>query len=318
MVGQTKANASRVRFDERGLAPCVVQDSPGKIGFSMQRHLVAQGDGRLEGDRIPGVLTFSQLAKRFAEETFCTTFITGFLETDAGPEIFYEGLGYATPRTKDRWSYTASVLFEEPEPPYEWLQDLPAVWQGELDGPGRRVRYRVFVPVEAPSVSAAPSFGWEDNRDPELPRVSPNAVVGVQLGSARVMVAYGRPALKGRSFEDHYGRLWRTGADEATTVTFTGDVHVEGHTAPAGTYALLTIPGKDRWTFILNEDPNQWTTDAYDRKRDVLRVEVPARGAPYQERLEFRFDAIDTDAGTASLVLHWGETEAALRLKEEW
>ena len=77
---------------------------------------------------------------------------------------------------------------------------------------------------QSPLVYDDPVFAWTDNRDPEAPRPSPNAFVGLQIGSARVMITYGSPGVKGRTIFGNlvsYGNLWRTGANEATTITFT-------------------------------------------------------------------------------------------------
>ena len=92
-----------------------------------------------------------------------------------------------------------------------------------------------------------PSFEWKDNRDPESPRPSPNAFAGLQIGSTRITISYGSPAIKGRKIFGGlvpYGVVWRTGANEATTITFSEDALVEGHEVSAGTYSstLLLVP----------------------------------------------------------------------------
>lgn len=180
------------------------------------------------------------------------------------------------------------------------------------------VAYPLAAQRESPLYYDDPVFGWQDNRDPETPRVSPNGLVGLQLGSARVMVAYGRPAARDRTVFGalvSYGNVWRTGADEAPTLTIAGPLEVEGQPIEAGTYALFTIPGVDEWTFIFSRDSNQWGSFGYNDAADVVRVTVPAREAEHRERLTFAFEEV-TDTGEASLVLHWEETQVALRLRE--
>lgn len=164
-----------------------------------------------------------------------------------------------------------------------------------------------------------PVFAWQDNRDPESPRASPNGLVGQQIGSIRIMVAYGRPAVRERKIFGGlvpYGSVWRTGADEATTITISGPVEVEGRLLETGTYALFTIPGPEAWTFVFNRQANQWGATTYDEADDVLRVNVPAAKSPRTERLTFLLEEIDTAAGEVVLVLRWDRTQAALRIRE--
>ena len=75
------------------------------------------------------------------------------------------------------------------------------------------------------------------------------------------MVTYGRPSMRGRTiFGDlvSYDALWRTGANEATTITFSDDVMIEGQPLEAGTYSLFTIPGTEAWTVVFNKVAEQW------------------------------------------------------------
>ena len=178
-------------------------------------------------------------------------------------------------------------------------------------------------PVQAqrpsPLVYDDPVFEWTDNRDPEAPRPSPNAFVGLQIGSTRVMVAYGSPGVKERTIFGSlvsYGNVWRTGANEATTITFTDDVLVEGNEVPAGTYSLFTIPGKEEWIFILNEKNNLWGSGDYLAQDDVLRITCTPQESEKRERLGFYFEDIDPDAFSASLVLHWDTVKVSFKIEE--
>src|SRR5688572_32034788 len=131
-----------------------------------------------------------------------------------------------------------------------------------------------------------------------LPRPSQKASVMQTVGVTDVTITYSRPGVKGRAIwgdppagapagsatlDDAraraagavivpYGRVWRTGANEATTFTVTDDVLVNGQPLKAGTYSLHTIPGRDEWTIIFNSDPGQWGSFAYDEKKDVLQL----------------------------------------------
>ena len=141
-------------------------------------------------------------------------------------------------------------------------------------------------------------------------RVSPNARVGTTVGTTEVDVTYGRPSLRDREvFGDATllapaGEVWRVGANEAPTITFSGDVFLEGEMVPAGTYALFAVPG-DEWTVILNKVANQWGAFRYDAGQNQAELTVtPVTDAPMQEQFEIRFTDVDEDS--AMMVLHWG------------
>ena len=159
------------------------------------------------------------------------------------------------------------------------------------------------------------------------PRPSQKASVTQTVGVTDVTITYSRPGVKGRTIwgdppagapagtatlDDAraraagaaivpYGRVWRTGANEATTFTVTDDVLVNGQPLKAGTYSLHTIPGRDEWTIIFNSDPGQWGSFAYDEKKDVLRVKTkPQTASETQEWLGFQIDpAGETSAKVA-------------------
>lgn len=171
----------------------------------------------------------------------------------------------------------------------------------------------------SPLVYDDPEFAWLDNRDPDSPRPSPNAVSGMQIGSARVWIAYGSPGAKGRRIFGGlvpYGRIWRTGANEATTVTVTRDVLVEGKRLEKGTYSLFTVPKEAEWTLIFSRDDNQWGAYDYDVEEDVLRLTVPSREASFRENFWIGFDEISPDGLHAVLVLHWERTRVGVRIEE--
>lgn len=135
---------------------------------------------------------------------------------------------------------------------------------------------------------------------------SPAASVSLDLGLTQVEVTYHSPGVKGRTIWGGlvpYGEVWRTGANEATTLRFSTAVTVAGHPVPAGTYAFFAIPCKDRWTLILNKEADQWGAFSYKADQDLLRFEVKPEAAPMQERLTYAFDL--HDLGDADLVLRW-------------
>ena len=125
-------------------------------------------------------------------------------------------------------------------------------------------------------------------------------------------VIYSRPQLKGRALSDlaPAGKVWRTGANEASEVTFYKDVEFGGKPISAGTYALFTIPGENEWTVVLNKGVNQWGAYKYDESADVARVSVPASSEG--ESLEaFSIAFKEVDEGV-HMVMGWDKTRVAV------
>lgn len=159
-------------------------------------------------------------------------------------------------------------------------------------------------------------------RDASLPRLSPSASVSQSFGVTTVSVTYGRPSIKGRPvFAGDgslapLGQVWRAGADEASTVTFTTPVRVEGKTLGAGTYGLFAVPGASVWTVAFNAVPNQWGAFTYDLSKDVLRVDVIPTPSPASvEQFQVTFEAA-TDT-SATLVLAWDGLRVPVRLSAD-
>lgn len=113
-------------------------------------------------------------------------------------------------------------------------------------------------------------------------QASPAAEAKGKLGAANAVVKYFQPAVKGRAVWDAkgnlapYGKVWRTGANNATTLELDKDVQIEGKALAAGKYALFSIPGEKEWVIIINKKADQWGAYAYKAEDDVLRVTVPA------------------------------------------
>ncbi len=150
----------------------------------------------------------------------------------------------------------------------------------------------------------------------DLPRPSPLAKVSQVVGLTDVSVEYSSPAVKGRKV---FGtvvpldKLWRTGANSATKITFSKDVTIDGKPVPAGSYALFTIPGKDSWTVILNKNPNQGGTEQYKQELDLLRLMVKPEASPHRERLTFLFS--DTTDSATRFDLEWEKLRVSLAIK---
>ncbi len=152
-------------------------------------------------------------------------------------------------------------------------------------------------------------------RENVVPRVSPNAIAGQTIGITEVRMTYGRPHVRGRKIFGGlvpYDEVWRTGANEATTISFSTPVQIEGNALDAGTYGFFTIPGQDTWTLIFNETADQWGAYNYDSSKDALRVEVEPETAPKHEMMSFNFHNV-TDS-TATAALYWDETRVPFQI----
>ncbi|MHB1177081.1 MAG: DUF2911 domain-containing protein [Daejeonella sp.] len=143
-------------------------------------------------------------------------------------------------------------------------------------------------------------------------RPSPPAKVSQTLSSgAEVSIDYSRPSVKGRSMTQltPAGKVWRTGANEATVFETSKDVKIEGKTLPAGKYSIYSIPGDKKWTIIFNKAWNQWGT-VYKDAEDALRVDVkPEKAAGFTEMMTF-----DIDKG-GKVSLAWADTQVNFKVK---
>lgn len=135
----------------------------------------------------------------------------------------------------------------------------------------------------------------------------------------KIRVDYCQPAQKGRQiFGDSlqalvpYGKVWRTGANEATKITFNRDVVFAGKPLKAGVYTLWSIPGRQQWQVVINSETGQWGTQ-YDAGQDVFRASVNSREMPQnQELFEVSFWPA---AGGTDMVLHWAKTAVSVPIR---
>lgn len=114
-----------------------------------------------------------------------------------------------------------------------------------------------------------------------------------------IRVIYSRPQLKGRALSKlaPNGKVWRTGANEATEITFNTPMKLGETAIPAGRYSLYTIPGESEWTVIINKATNVWGAYNYDEAMDVARIQVPVQeGKESLEAFSMAFEAVDSGA----------------------
>ncbi|HEY3054611.1 MAG TPA: DUF2911 domain-containing protein [Thermoanaerobaculia bacterium] len=138
------------------------------------------------------------------------------------------------------------------------------------------------------------------------PRPSQKASVMQTIGLTDMTITYSRPGVKGRQIWGAlvpYDKVWRTGANEATTIAFSDDVQINGQPLPKGTYSLASIPGKDSWTLIFNKAADMWGAFTYDQSKDALRVTAKPEKADFRESFTFEVPQVSTDK--AAVVLRW-------------
>jgi hypothetical protein len=133
------------------------------------------------------------------------------------------------------------------------------------------------------------TYSQSKKEKPSPAATAMNTVQGVE-----VKIDYSQPAVKGRQIWGDlvpYDKVWRTGANEATVISFSKDVKVAGQALPAGKYSLFTIPGETEWTIIFNKEANQWGAYKYKKDDDALRIVVkPQKTDGLSERLAFEVD----------------------------
>lgn len=169
----------------------------------------------------------------------------------------------------------------------------------------KKINMKRILPVALAAVSLFFSMTL-DAQDDKSKRPSPPAVVSEKIGSATLTINYSQPSVKGREIgkdlEPKEGKVWRTGANEATVFETDGDIKVEGKPLAKGKYALFTIKNGDDWTIIFNNKWNQWGAFGYKEAEDALRVQVKGGTAdPSAETMTFSISK------TGTVILLWGQ-----------
>ena len=121
-----------------------------------------------------------------------------------------------------------------------------------------------------------------------------------------VHIEYNSPGVKGRQIWGGlvpYDKVWATGAHTATSVQFSKDVTVNNKKIPAGQYAFFTIPGKEKWTIILNTRYDQHMADDYNEKEDVARMDVKPEEHSLTQRLTYNVNSTNNNAG--EITMQW-------------
>ena len=151
-------------------------------------------------------------------------------------------------------------------------------------------------------------------------RKSPIAISSIKQRDTYIKVVYGQPYRNGRDIFgewEPYGEVWRTGANEATEITISNPVLIADQMIEAGTYALFTIPEKESWTIILNQDLGQWGAFTYSQERDYTRFEVPVINLDSPvEAFSIEFEEVNLPLTTMILTWDMVKVEIPIRFYE--
>ncbi len=137
-----------------------------------------------------------------------------------------------------------------------------------------------------------------------LPRQSQHAQVMQRIGLTDITINYHRPLANGRQIWGKvvpYGQVWRAGANENTTITFTDPVTIEGQALDKGTYGLHMIPGENQWTVIFSKDSTSWGSFSYKQEQDALRVNVKPQTAELHDALAYDFNDVKPDSTVVTM-----------------
>ena len=152
----------------------------------------------------------------------------------------------------------------------------------------------------------------------DIPAPSPTATLKQRVGLTDIEIVYARPGVKGRKIFgglEPFGSVWRVGANNATTITFSTPVNFGGTEVPAGKYALFAQLGREEWTVILSSANKQWGSYSYNAKDDVARATVKANslGDVLVETFLIDINQIRDDSAVLNLV--WENTAVSVPLK---
>lgn len=170
-------------------------------------------------------------------------------------------------------------------------------------------RFFLFVLLTVPFTGQAQA--------PEQERASPLAITAIRYKDAYAKITYSRPQKRGREIFGKlvpYGQVWRMGANEATEITVTKNVQINGSLLKAGTYSIFSIPNKDKWTIIINTEPGLWGSYNYNSKLDEMRFDVPVQTITGETIEEFTIK-FDQRNELADILIMWDRVKISIPFK---
>lgn len=153
-------------------------------------------------------------------------------------------------------------------------------------------------------------------QDFRTPRPSPDATVSQYVGVTNITIDYSSPAVKGRKIWGElvpFDEVWRTGANEATTITFTDAVSVNGNVLAAGTYGIHTLPNAGEWEIIFSKDTPVDASSTFDPKKEVLRLKVKPEEHSFMERMAFLFTNATENSVNVNLL--WEKLKVSFKVE---
>lgn len=180
------------------------------------------------------------------------------------------------------------------------------------------LKFRSGLMALAGSVLAIGLYAQTPAPKLEFPQPSQAATVKQRIGVTDIEVNYFRPSMRGRKIFgglEPYGTVWRTGANNATKITFSTPVKFGGTEVPAGSYALFSIPDQNEWTVILNKVVGQWGSYTYDEKNDAARAKAKPVATPVPvESFAIGFSDVSSESAT-NLYLTWENVRVSVKLE---
>lgn len=150
----------------------------------------------------------------------------------------------------------------------------------------------------------------------KTPRPSPDATVIQFVGVTEIKIDYSSPGVKGRKVWGElvpFGEIWRTGANEATTITFSDVVKINGSELPAGTYGIHTIPNESEWEFIFSKDTKVDGGSNFNKEKEVLRVKAKPEEHHFMERMTFLFTNVTDNSVNVNLM--WDKLKVSFKVE---
>lgn len=150
----------------------------------------------------------------------------------------------------------------------------------------------------------------------DLPQVSPFGKIEQKVGLTNISIEYSRPSVRDRKIFGEllpFGEVWRLGANACTKITTDQYLKFGDQVLKSGTYAIFAIPGEKQWKVVFNTNIEQWGSNEYDPKLDVVSVEVPTETCDFTETLEIEIEDLTMNSGT--LTIRWADTQVEMPFK---
>lgn len=174
------------------------------------------------------------------------------------------------------------------------------------------MKKKLLTSLIAASVAIMPFIG---NAQLQTPQPSPTGTIKQIVGVSEISIEYSRPSAKGRKIFGSlvpFNKVWRTGANKATSITFSDDVSINDTKVAKGKYSIFTIPSETEWTIIINKNPELWGEEDYRQEDDAARVKVKPSTTDMTETFTMNIGNITNN--TCTVELAWEKTKASFSI----